>query len=136
MKWHYAKANDFPVGNSTRERMCIGETKWGEGELEFLTYSDYDHHWYDPVSKDPWYDKYDVVRWICLKDIKSQDNHIKECAYVVQTSSLDDGLWVDTVDSYMGSYEEALQHKHFLEKEHKDKKVRIIVREIYEWLVE
>lgn len=136
MKWHYTKANDFPVGDSTRERLCVGETKWGEGELEFLTYSDYDHHWYDPVSKDPWYDKDDVVRWIDLKDIKDQDKHIKECACVVQSASLNDDLWIDTVDSYTGSYEEAKQLKHHLEEELKDKKVRIIVREIYEWVVE
>lgn len=134
MKWHYTKANDFPVGDSTRERLCVCETKWRE--FEFLTYSDYDHHWYDHVSKEPLYDKDDVVRWIEIKDIKDQDKHIKECAYVVQTSPIDDNLWHNTVESYTGSYEEAIQLKHHLEEDYKDKKVRIIVREIYEWEVE
>lgn len=134
MKWHYTKSNDFPVGNSTRERVCIGKTKLGK--FEFLTYSDYDHLWYDPISKDPWFDKEEIVRWIGLKDIENEDKQMRECAYVVQTSSIDDDWWHDTVDSYTGSYEEALDLKKFLEEEHKDKKVRIIVREIYEWVVE
>ena len=68
-----------------------------------------------------------------LKMLKMNNKHIKECAYVVQTSSIDDILWHNTIDSYTGSYEEALDLKRILEEEHKYDKVRIIVREIYEW---
>ena len=134
MKWHYTKSNDFPVGNSSRERVCIGKTKCGK--FEILTYSDYDHFWYDPISKDPCFDKEDIVKWISLKDIENADKQLRECAYVVQTSPIDDNLWFNTVESYTGSYEEALDLKRILEEDRKDNKVRIIVREIYEWVVE
>ena len=50
MKWHYTKFNDFPVDNSTRERMCICKTK--SDNLEALIYNDNDHYWHDPLSKD------------------------------------------------------------------------------------
>lgn len=68
--------------------------------------------------------------------IKNLDKQLMERAYVVQTAPIDDSLWFNTVDSYVGFYEEVLDLKRILEEDHTDNKVRIIVREIYEWIVE
>lgn len=68
--------------------------------------------------------------------IENLNKQLIERAYVVQTAPIDDNLWFNTVDSYVGSYEEALDLKRILEEDNTDNKVRIIVREIYEWVVE